>query len=134
LNVYKLSVGELEQYKEIRFKEDYTSLKQDFINTHYLELHPRSSLRAKGLISNTGIIDLDYKDEIKIIIHNPVDVKQIVENGYNYTILVDSDDCEFVIKKGDKIAQILLKEHKGYLLGVSSDEERNGGFGSTVER
>ena len=104
-----------------------------FKESHYLELHPRSSLRAKGLISNTGIIDLDYKDEIKIIIHNPVDVKQIVENGYNYTILADSDDCEFVIKKGDRIAQIILKEHKSYLFGVESNEERVGGFGSTGE-
>jgi len=35
------------------------------------------------------------------------------------------------IKKGDKIAQILLKEHKGYLLGIETEEERVGGFGST---
>jgi len=44
----------------------------NFKRTHYLQLNPRSSLRSKGLISNTGIVDLDYKDEIKIIIHNPV--------------------------------------------------------------
>jgi len=45
---------------------------ENFKLSHYLELHPRSSLRAKKLIAGVGVIDLDYKDEIKIIIHNPV--------------------------------------------------------------
>ena len=91
-----------------------------FLESHYLELHPRSSLRAKGLISNTGIIDLDYKDEIKIMIHNPY-----TESIYKV------NDRKFRIKKGDKIAQILLKEHKTYLMGIASNEERTGGFGSS---
>ena len=97
----------------------------EFLNSHYLELHPRSSLRAKGLISNTGIIDLDYENEIKIIIHNPIKMEfnQGIPDRYIFR--------PFEIKKGDKIAQILLKEHKSYLLGVESDEERTGGFGST---
>jgi len=56
--------------------------------------------------------------EIKIIIHNPI--MQGVSNA-------------FTINKGDKIAQILLKEHQGYLMGVESIEERVGGFGSTGE-
>jgi len=102
------------------FKNFYENL---FLKSHYLELHPRSSLRAKGLISNTGIIDLDYEDEIKIIIHNPI------QRFGSFPVLTD----EFEIKKGQKIAQILLKEHKGYLLGIKSDEERTGGFGSTDE-
>jgi len=32
----------------------------DFLQSHYLALEPRSSLRAKGLVAGTGIIDLDY--------------------------------------------------------------------------
>ena len=96
----------------------------DFKSSHYLELHPRSSLRAKGLISNTGIIDLDYKDEIKIIIHNPFN--PMLLNGE----IIGYAENSYAIKKGDKIAQILLKEHKSYLLGVESEEERTGGFRS----
>ncbi len=88
-----------------------------FKKSHYLQLNPRSSLRAKGLISNTGIIDLDYTKEIKIIIHNPYQNSQ--HNG-NYPI-----------KKGDKIAQITLLEHKSYLFDIQSDDVRDGGFGST---
>lgn len=110
---------------------------EEFLERHYLELHPRSSLRAKGLMSNTGIIDLDYKDEIKIIIHNPMKRIELLDNSI--TSAFRFRNCElggfkndnFKIKKGDKIAQILLKEHKGYLFGIESNEERKGGFGST---
>jgi len=83
-----------------------------FIKSHYLQLEPRSSIRAKGIISCSGIIDIDYKDEIKIILHN-FSVEQ------------------FVINKHDKIAQILLKEHKTYLMGVDTEDKRVGGLGST---
>ena len=50
--------------------------------------------------------------EIKIILHNFSNEK-------------------FIINKHDKIAQILLKEHKTYLMGIDTDDVRNGGFGST---
>lgn len=107
-----------------------------FKESHYLELHPRSSLRAKGLIAGVGVIDLDFKDEIKIIIHNPIKKAtqcfKSLDNGETY---IPSGNIElgyrYEIKKGDKIAQILLKEHKTYLMGITSNEERKGGFGST---
>ena len=38
---------------------------------------------------------------------------------------------DYTINKGDKIAQCTLKEHKGWMLGIESDAERSGGFGST---
>ena len=93
----------------------------EFLSTHFLELHPRSSLRAKGLIIGVGVIDLDYPDEIGLIVHNPIlDVSFGVYNG-----------DAFKISKGDKVAQCTLMEHKGYLMGIESDAERSGGFGST---
>ena len=92
-----------------------------FMESHYLELHPRSSLRAKGLIIGVGVIDLDYPDEIGLIVHNPIIAcGEWGHYEYNYTI-----------NKGDKVAQCTLKEHKGYLLGIESDAERVGGYGST---
>jgi len=103
-----------------------------FLNSHYLQLNPRSSLRAKGLVSHTGIIDLDYKDEIKIIIHNPVG--KFIFSGDIGGNLTEHDREPFKIKKGDKIGQITLMEHKGYLMGIDSEEERVGGFGSTDEK
>ena len=101
-----------------------------FLSRHYLALHPRSSLRAKGLIANTGIIDLDYQDEIKIIIHNPL--HYIYEENSNGTWSRSTiSESSFIIKKGDRIAQIMLCEHKSYMFGIESEDERNGGFGSS---
>ena len=85
----------------------------------------------------TGIIDIDYKDEIKIVYNNFSaenclldDLGEIVEDKDMY-----SSDYEFIkafrIKKGDKVAQIMLCEHKTYLFGIESEAERKGGFGST---
>ena len=118
-------------------KSDYQQglFKDVFLKRHYLELHPRSSLRAKGLVVGVGIIDLDFKDEIGLIVHYPLKVhdwnaqyKNEEEYSPDYEVLGEDN---YTINKGDKVAQILLKEHKGYLLGIESDVERNGGFGST---
>lgn len=66
--------------------------------------------------------------EIKIIIHNPI--TDIDEIGITFGVL---DRPTFEIKKGDRIAQITLLEHKGYLFGIDSDVVRDGGLGSTGE-
>ncbi len=104
---------------------------EDFIKSHYLQLEPRSSLRAKGLIAGTGIIDLDYKDEIMIILHNPVYKVDTYYQGGSIDLGCFNGGTHFKIEKGDKIAQILLKEHKTYLMGVDTEDERVGGLGST---
>ena len=111
--------------------------REKFISSHYLELHPRSSLRAKGLMSGVGIIDLDYENEIKIVIHNQI--KKVSSDFSLIGAICDKENSfvygsyAYTINKGDKIAQILLKKHEGYLIGVESLEERVGGIGSTGE-
>jgi len=124
----------------------------NFLKSHYLQLEPRSSLRAKGLIADTGIIDLDYEDEIGIIIHNPYTYKETFKiastvsiasicasSGGNMDKVAEKidefdkmydGDTDYTIKKGDRIAQISLMEHKSYLMGISSDKVRDGGYGS----
>ena len=114
---------------------------QDSLNkwkaSHYIQLMLRSSLGKKGLIlpNGVGIIDMDYKDEIMMILHYPI------KNGVGIRLVVDAKDDdrnsmlfhgqEVLIKKGDKIAQIMLCEHKSYLFGIESEAKRDGGFGST---
>ena len=116
----------------LRIKEQQ---KDNFMKSHYLELHPRSSLRAKGLIIGVGVIDLDYPNEIGLIVHNPiVGVDSFMENkdGDIHNDYVGAGCGKFFkINKGDKVAQCTLMEHKGYLMGIESDTERTGGFGST---
>ena len=110
----------------------------EFKMSHFLELHPRSSLRAKGLIAGVGVIDLDFTLELQMIVHNPYTNKKDtvgITRSDGMTVGVEYiDPRPFQINKGDKVAQILLKEHKGYLLGVESNEKRIGGFGSSGNR
>jgi len=111
-----------------------------FMSKHYLQVSPRSSLGLKGLIipNGIGIIDLDYKGEICLILHRPFTLKtvwEIVNKAFIRFRGGDIEKYEFdrghVIQKGDKIAQIMLCEHKSYLMGYDSEEERVGGFGSS---
>lgn len=98
----------------------------NFLKSHFLELHPRSSLRAKGLIIGVGVIDLDYPDEIGLIVHNPIKKIDTLIRFFGLGFVRN-----YTIKRGDKVAQCTLVAHKGFLLGIESDIERTGGFGST---
>ena len=97
---------------------------------HYLEVALRSSLAVKGLIisNGIGIIDLDYPDEIGLIVHNPINQTHFYNDG---KLLVDDMPAHCLISKGDKVAQCTIKEHKGYLMGYETETLRIGGFGST---
>ena len=99
-------------------------LLDDFKNSNYLHLMLRSSLGKKGLIlpNGVGVIDLDYKDEIKVLIHNPIHLN-CLKNDISFKAAK--------INKGDKIAQITLLEHKSYLFNINTETERVGGFGSS---
>ena len=84
---------------------------------YYGRVAPRSGVSVKtGLIVNAGVIDSDYRGEVKIVFHNPN--KQYVD-----------------IKAGEKVAQLIIE--KIALLDVkeveSLDQTERGsnGFGST---
>ena len=122
----------------VGYTERTPTLQDRFLKSHYLEVALRSSLGVKGLIisNGIGIIDLDYPDEIGLIVHNPLQIssrkyENLVSGGVRY--LNDSyvSNRGFAIKKGDKVAQCILKEHKGYLMGYETETLRTGGFGST---
>ncbi len=74
----------------------------------------RSSLALKQglmLANSIGVIDADYKDEIKVMFFNPTNKPVTIE-------------------KGQRIAQLIPMQ---YVTGIFPVEEndRNGGFGST---
>jgi len=108
--------GFLSHADEERVKEIADEAWESFFEAHYIELHPRGSLRLTGLGGGVGIIDMDYRHEIKMVITNHYE-----------------RDSMFKISKGDKIGQLILKRHEGWLLSAeyTKDEERTGGFGST---
>lgn len=84
-----------------------------------IQVRPRSGLAAKhgiGLLNSPGTIDSDYRGEIKIILFN-------------------FSQEDFVIKRGDRIAQLILaKVTIANLLEVTelnSTGRGSGGFGHT---
>lgn len=73
----------------------------------------RSSIALKrglSLANGVGIIDADYPDEIKAMLHNHTDTPAVIE-------------------KGERIAQLVAVPY-ARIYPVKS-EERTGGFGST---
>lgn len=118
--------------------DEKKELIDSLLKSHYLEVALRSSLGVKGLIisNGIGIIDLDYPDEIGLIVHNPykreeaMNLIRLSENKEE----IKEFNCDFKISKGDKVAQCTLKEHKGYLMGYESEVLRTGGFGSTDKK
>ncbi len=96
-----------------------TNLKVEIPYGFEIQVRPRSGLASKygiGLLNSPGTIDSDYRGEIKVILFN-----------------FGKED--FVVKRGDRIAQIVLsKVYKAEI--VESDDlnetKRNeGGFGHT---
>lgn len=86
-----------------------------FGNTVFYLLAARSSLAyKKGLLlaNGVGIIDYDYKDEVKVMLYN-------------------TNDRDIVILKDERIAQLIPMNYLPHFPAL--DSVRNGGFGSTGE-
>jgi len=80
-----------------------------------LQIRSRSGLAAKHqvvVLNAPGTIDIDYKDEIKII-------------------LMNLGKTDFVISVGDRIAQGVFSEAYRPKKITNKADTRNGGFGST---
>lgn len=84
---------------------------------HFGRIAPRSGLALKnGIDVLAGVIDEDYRGEVKVILYN-------------------SGDEDFTINKGDRIAQLIIQSYLAPVLEVTNtldDTVRSeGGFGST---
>lgn len=85
----------------------------------YGRIAPRSGLAAKhGISTGAGVVDADYRGEIKIILFN-------------------HSDQDFDITQGDRIAQLVLEKilltdvEEITLEQLDETERGSGGFGST---
>ncbi|KAG2731714.1 hypothetical protein G9P44_005301 [Scheffersomyces stipitis] len=88
----------------------------------YGRVAPRSGLAAKhGISTGAGVVDADYRGELKVILFN-------------------HSEKDFVVEKGDRIAQLVLEkivnaEIKQISLEELDDTIRGeGGFGSTGKK
>lgn len=96
-----------------------TGLKVAHIPTGYkLEVYDRSGMGAKGILLGNGVgqVDSDYRGELKVILFN-------------------SNDSDFVIKIGDRIAQVALEKvinvSYRFVDSFEKTDRGEGGFGST---
>jgi len=95
-----------------------SGIKTEFPHGFIAEITPRSGLALKKGITfpnSPGIIDSDYRDEIKIILMN-----------------LGKED--FIINRGDRIAQMNFKKVEIVEFEEVkdlNDSKRKGGFGST---
>jgi deoxyuridine 5'-triphosphate nucleotidohydrolase len=102
--------------EEIRMRKGYCYLVgtglyiEEAPEDFYLELHPRSSLRYKIGCEGIGIIDPDYREEIKFIFYPKKD---------------------YILKVGDRIGQLIPKKMYDVMDCLESEDDRFGGFGST---
>lgn len=117
-----------------------TGLKMAIPTGYEIQVRPRSgiSLKLPLRISNSpGTIDSGYRDEIGIIISNMS--LQNDENNSIYSIEEKGNkNGIYSIKKGDRIAQIVLNKYEKMTLmqveeGVvkTLGKNRGGGFGHT---
>ncbi len=83
---------------------------------YYLRIAPRSGLSVKGLFVNAGVVDYDYRGEVRVVLHN-------------------SNKVVYRVKSGDRIAQgIMEKIERPQIIETEElDETMRGesGFGST---
>jgi dUTP pyrophosphatase len=96
-----------------------TNLSVEIPEGYELQVRPRSGLAAKhgiGILNSPGTIDSDYRGEIKIIL-------------FNFSIE------DFLIRRGDRIAQIVLSKYYKADVGETSElnnsKRGSGGFGHT---
>lgn len=96
-----------------------TNLRVEIPVGYEIQVRPRSGLAAKsgiGVLNSPGTIDSDYRGEIKVILFN-------------------FSEEDFVIKRGDRIAQMVLS--KVYFADLEESHNLNGsqrgegGFGHT---
>lgn len=89
---------------------------EPFDNNLFCIVYPRSSMSLKGFYTNPGVIDMDYRGEIKVILTN-----------------ISKSPLE--VKVGNRIGQLLFfyftKVDFEIVDDLTNTERGSGGFGST---
>ena len=98
----------------------------------YAEITTKSGLGSRGMLIRAGIIDQEYRGIIHAIYSNVSIISHIDEEGYP---IMRTEPI--IIKKGDKIAQLIIHPFSGlyYITKVDqvdmNTDRSDSGFGST---
>lgn len=79
---------------------------------YYGQIHDRSSMAAKGIVVSGGVIDSEYRGEVRVILTNTKSfVREFEEIPFKNTkqdVETRIPDKSFKINRGNKIAQIVI--------------------------
>jgi len=94
-----------------------TGFSMAFAGNMYARIAPRSGLAVRGIDVGAGVIDADYRGPVKVL-------------------LINNSASEFVVKVGDRIAQIVFEAMAPntrfqQVTTLDETERGSGGFGST---
>lgn len=115
-----------------------TGLKLAIPEGYEIQIRPRSGLSLKTplrIANSPGTIDAGYRDELGIIVNNSSVINKKIKYDINEK---GNKEGTYVIKKGDRIAQMVLnkiekiefiKVQKGEIEKIGNN--RGGGFGHT---
>ena len=109
--------------EEVRIYPNYretigTGISVEIPDGYYGQIAPRSGLAVRnGIITMAGIIDSDYRGEIKVVLYN------------------SDGETMLHVNKGDRIAQLIIHPYRVCEFEVveelSDTVRAEGGFGST---
>ncbi len=118
-----------------------TGLKFAIPEGYEIQVRPRSGISLKTplrLSNSPGTIDAGYRNELGILMTNTSPEKDTLDDKQDYFTLDSKGNLKgpYLIKKGERIAQLVLAEvprinliKVDSVLAIGSD--RGGGFGST---
>jgi dUTP pyrophosphatase len=93
-----------------------TGFSMAFEGNMYARVAPRSGLAVKGIDTGAGVIDSDYRGELKVL-------------------LINNSNENFQVKVGDRIAQLIFETYEPKVHFEQTENlettQRQGGFGST---
>jgi len=115
----RAAISEMKIINAGKFALIPTNLSVEIPEGYEIQIRPRSGLAAKhgiGVLNSPGTIDSDYRGELKIILFN-------------------FSDSDFVVNRGDRIAQMVVSEviKANLILSENLEESKRGvnGFGHT---
>ena len=118
----KAVLDEALKLKPLERKIIRTGLKIALPDGYEAQVRPRSGLAAKhgiSILNAPGTIDADYRGEIGII-------------------LVNLSNQDFIVKPGDRIAQLVIAKHEQIKWKITQElhntKRGDGGFGSTGKK
>ena len=96
---------------------------------------PRSGLAWKQHIDiGAGVVDEDYRGNVGEVISG-MNIIKVLNEVFTGVVMFNHADTEFVVKKGDRIAQLVCEKiaypELEVLETLDRTERGEGGFGST---